>query len=135
MGIHLPNWPLSNDVSDYTTITVSKEVKEDLESDIEDGETWNEYLQRLSKKPENPETESSIEVSDEGFGELKALLQALAEEKDVDSTLKPHLIRVARSGGLATYRETADYAGIFTAREESNYQTERIPVAISLYLS
>lgn len=43
--------------------------------------------------------------------------------KDIDglvaklNTLKPYLIRVARSGGLTTYRETADNAGIFTARQ------------------
>lgn len=84
MGIHFPNCPQVDDVSDYTTITVSKEVKEDLESDIEDGETWNEYLQRLHEKPEQAETESPTEVSGASFGELKALLQALAEEKDVD---------------------------------------------------
>lgn len=73
-------------MSDYTTITVSKGVKEDLESDIEDGETWNEYLQRLSEKPEHAETESSTEVSEEGVDEIKVLLQDLAEERDVDQS-------------------------------------------------
>lgn len=43
--------------------------------------------------------------------------------KDIDglveilNTLKSYRIRVARSGKLTTYRETADNAGIFTARQ------------------
>lgn len=68
-------------MSEYTTITVSKELKEELDAGMADGETWNDYLQRLKQGALEPDTtESTQRVSEMDPAELRAVFQDAAEE-------------------------------------------------------
>lgn len=73
-------------MSNYTTITVSKELKEELDSGIEEGETWNEYLKRLKEGDSIQGNLGTSEgLSDEDYNQLRTLFQEAVETKDSDS--------------------------------------------------
>lgn len=77
---HIQLEPIAR-VSEYTTITVSKELKEELDAGMADGETWNDYLQRLQQGALEPDTaESTQRVSKMDPAELRAVFQDATEE-------------------------------------------------------
>ena len=49
-------------MTEYTSIRVTQEAKENAEASKRDGETWNEYLQRCTDNP--PEVREYVEVGD-----------------------------------------------------------------------
>ena len=49
-------------MTEYTSIRVTVDAKEDAEESKRDGETWNEYLQRCTDNP--PEVREYVELGD-----------------------------------------------------------------------
>ena len=49
-------------MTEYTSIRVTVDAKENAEASKRDGETWNEYLQRCTDNP--PEVREYVELGD-----------------------------------------------------------------------
>ena len=49
-------------MTEYTSIRVTVDAKENAEASKRDGETWNEYLQRCTANP--PEVREYVELGD-----------------------------------------------------------------------
>ena len=49
-------------MTEYTSIRVTVDAKDDAEESKRDGETWNEYLQRCTDNP--PEVREYVELGD-----------------------------------------------------------------------
>ncbi|QLH83847.1 hypothetical protein [Halosimplex pelagicum] len=66
-------------MSEYTTVTLTKDIKDQLSDSMQEGETWNEYLQRLQAESSDQEpTESSL--SEEDFSQIRAIVQETSQE-------------------------------------------------------
>jgi|GEM_PF-3475365 len=66
-------------MSEYTTVTLTKDVKNQLSDGMQEGETWNEYLQRL--QAENSEQEpTEPDLSEEDLNQIRAIVQETSQE-------------------------------------------------------
>lgn len=72
---------------EYTTITVSKELKEELNSEISEEETWNEYLQRLkSEKPEQETVDNRDGLSENDLNQIREMFREVSGNLDREET-------------------------------------------------
>ena len=68
-------------MTEYTSIRVTQEAKENAEASKRDGETWNEYLQRCTDNPPEIREFVDAESLDAGTAELEATtINQIAEE-------------------------------------------------------
>ena len=72
-------------MTEYTSIRVTQEAKENAEASKRDGETWNEYLQRCTDNP--PEIREFVEAEslDTGTDDLDEVKELMDKVKRLES--------------------------------------------------
>lgn len=82
-------------MADHTTITVSKELKEELDADRAEGETWNEYLRRLHGEGGPPATDDRASgLSEDDLEGIRTAFRAVAADLDRGEPDREHADRV-----------------------------------------